>query len=86
METPVCESVGWEASASYRRRLLPIILTMQVSTNRNADVPHTRRRYVMKKFMVAIALFAIIAIPTLSTSVNAATVSPSSSEFGSNGY
>jgi len=40
----------------------------------------------MKKFMVAIALLAIIAIPTLSTSVNAATVSPSSSEFGSNGY
>ena len=85
METPVCESVGWEASASYRRRLLPMILTMQVSTNRNADFPHTRR-YVMKKFMVAIALLAIIAIPTLPTSVNAATVSPSSSEFGSNGY
>jgi hypothetical protein len=40
----------------------------------------------MKKFMVAIALFAIIAVPTLSTSANAATVSPSSSEFGSNGY
>jgi len=40
----------------------------------------------MKKFMVAIALLAIIAIPTLPTSVNAATVSPSSSEFGSNGY
>lgn len=27
-----------------------------------------------------------VAIPTLSTSVNAAPVSPSSSEFGSNGY
>lgn len=43
-------------------------------------------RYVMKKFIAAIALFTIITIPTLSTSVNAATVSPSSSEFGSNGY
>ena len=40
----------------------------------------------MKKFMAAIALFTVIAIPMLSTSVNAATVSPSSSEFGSNGY
>jgi len=40
----------------------------------------------MKKFMAAIALFTIVAIPTLSTSVNAATVSPSSSEFGGNGY
>ena len=40
----------------------------------------------MKKFIAALALFTIIAIPTLSTSVNAATVSPFSSEFGSNGY
>jgi hypothetical protein len=40
----------------------------------------------MKKFIAALALFAIIAVPALSTSVNAATVSPSSSEFGSNGY
>ena len=40
----------------------------------------------MKKFIAAIALFTIITIPMLSTSVNAATVSPSSSDFGSNGY
>jgi hypothetical protein len=40
----------------------------------------------MKKLIAALALFTIIAIPTLSTSVNAAPVSPSSSEFGSNGY
>jgi hypothetical protein len=31
-------------------------------------------------------LFAIIGIPTLSTSAGAATMSPSSSDFGSNGY
>ena len=40
----------------------------------------------MKKLIAAIALFTIIVIPTLSSSVNAATVSPSSSEFGDNGY
>ena len=40
----------------------------------------------MKKFVAALALFAVIAIPALSTSASAATVSPSSSEFGSNGY
>jgi hypothetical protein len=40
----------------------------------------------VKKLIAALALFTIIAIPSLSTSVNAATVSPSSSEFGSNGY
>ena len=40
----------------------------------------------MKKFIAALALFTIIAIPMLSTSVSAATMSPSSSEFGSNGY
>ena len=40
----------------------------------------------MKKVIAALALFAVIAIPTLSSSANAATVSPSSSEFGDNGY
>jgi hypothetical protein len=40
----------------------------------------------MKKFIIALALFATFAIPVLSTSASAATVSPSSSEFGSNGY
>jgi hypothetical protein len=80
MEVPMWESVGWEAGAVYRQRLPPD------DTNRNADLPHSRMRYVMKKFIAAIALFTIITIPTLSTSVNAATVSPSSSEFGSNGY
>jgi len=40
----------------------------------------------MKKLIAALALFTILTIPMLSTSSNAATVSPSSSEFGSNGY
>jgi hypothetical protein len=40
----------------------------------------------MKKFIAALALFTIIAIPTLSTAASAATVSPSSSAFGDNGY
>jgi hypothetical protein len=40
----------------------------------------------MKKFIAALALFTAIAIPMLSTSVSAATMSPSSSDFGSNGY
>jgi hypothetical protein len=65
---------------------LSMILNIQRSTDQNVDLPHRRRRYVMKKFIAALALFTIIAIPTLSTSVNAATVSPFSSEFGSNGY
>jgi hypothetical protein len=40
----------------------------------------------MKKLIAALALFTVLAIPMLSTASNAATVSPSSSEFGSNGY
>jgi hypothetical protein len=37
----------------------------------------------MRKFIAALAL---IAIPSLTVSANAAPVSPSSSAFGSNGY
>jgi hypothetical protein len=40
----------------------------------------------MRKFIAALALFTIIAIPTLCTSAGAASVSPSSPAFGSNGY
>jgi hypothetical protein len=63
-----------------------MILNMQRRQTETRIHPLRRRRYVMKKFMAAIALFTVIAIPMLSTSVNAATVSPSSSEFGGNGY
>jgi hypothetical protein len=44
------------------------------------------RRCVMKKFIAALALISLIAIPTLSGTANAALVSPSSSAFGDNGY
>jgi hypothetical protein len=40
----------------------------------------------MKKLIAALALFTVIAIPALSISASAATVSPSSSAFGDNGY
>jgi hypothetical protein len=39
----------------------------------------------MKMFIAALALAALIAIPT-SAPANAAPVSPASSSFGSNGY
>jgi len=40
----------------------------------------------MKKFFAVLALVAMIAVPTLAQTANAATVSPSSSSFGDNGY
>jgi hypothetical protein len=42
-------------------------------------------RSVMKNLMAALALFALIAVPTFATSASAQ-VSPASSSFGSNGY
>jgi hypothetical protein len=86
MEAPMRESVGWDASAVYRQRLPPDDTKYATVDKPKRGSSARRRRYVMKKFIAAIALFTIITIPTLSTSVNAATVSPSSSEFGSNGY
>jgi hypothetical protein len=44
------------------------------------------RRCVMKKFIAALALISLIAIPSLTQTANAAPVSPASSGFGSNGY
>jgi hypothetical protein len=40
----------------------------------------------MRKFIAALALFSLIAIPSLTQTANAAPVSPASSAFGSNGY
>jgi hypothetical protein len=40
----------------------------------------------MKKFIAALALISLIAIPSLTVTANAAPVSPSSFSFGSNGY
>ena len=40
----------------------------------------------MKKLIAALALLTAIAIPTLTTSASAASVSPSSPLFGENGY
>jgi len=44
------------------------------------------RRCDMRKFIAALALISLIAIPSLTVTANAAPVSPSSSSFGSNGY
>src|SRR5262249_12791837 len=40
----------------------------------------------MRKFIAALALISLIAIPSLTATANAAPVSPSSPAFGSNGY
>jgi hypothetical protein len=40
----------------------------------------------MRKFIAALALISLIAIPSLTQTANAATVSPASSAFGDNGY
>jgi hypothetical protein len=40
----------------------------------------------MRKFIAALALISLIAIPSLTVTASAAPVSPSSSAFGSNGY
>jgi hypothetical protein len=44
------------------------------------------RRCVMRKFIAALALISLIAIPSLTQTANAAPVSPASSAFGDNGY
>jgi hypothetical protein len=40
----------------------------------------------MRKFIAALALISLIAIPSLTVTANAAPVSPSTSAFASNGY
>jgi hypothetical protein len=40
----------------------------------------------MKTIIAALALAALISIPTFNAAANAAPVSPASSSFGSNGY
>jgi hypothetical protein len=40
----------------------------------------------MKMLIAALALAALIAVPTFTQPVNAAPMSPASSSFGSNGY
>jgi hypothetical protein len=45
-----------------------------------------KRTCVMRKFIAALALISLIAIPILTQTASAAPVSPSSSSFGSNGY
>jgi hypothetical protein len=40
----------------------------------------------MRKFIAALALISLIAIPALTLTANAAPVSPAGSAFGGNGY
>ena len=47
--------------------------------------PSVNWRSVMKKLIAALALVALISVPTLTTSASAQ-VSPASPTFGSNGY
>jgi len=43
-------------------------------------------RCVMRKFIAALALISLIAVPMAAQNASAAPVSPSSSAFGGNGY
>jgi hypothetical protein len=43
-------------------------------------------RRCVRKFVAALALISLIAIPSLTQTANAADVSPASPAFGSNGY
>jgi hypothetical protein len=43
-------------------------------------------RSIMKKLFAVLALVAMIVVPTLAQTANAAPVSPASSSFGDNGY
>jgi hypothetical protein len=43
-------------------------------------------RLIVKKFIAVLAVVIAIAIPTLTQTANAALVSPSSPQFGDNGY
>jgi uncharacterized protein (DUF302 family) len=65
---------------------LRLIPDVQRAAHANACRPQTTRRYVMKKFIAALALITLIAVPTLTVPASAASVSPSSSSFGDNGY
>jgi len=44
------------------------------------------QRSIMKKLIAVLTIVTLIAAPTFVQSVSAATVSPSSSAFGGNGY
>jgi hypothetical protein len=52
----------------------------------NRTMFRSKEMCVMRKFIAALALISLIAIPSLTVTANAAPVSPSSSSFGSNGY
>jgi len=64
----------------------------RIGAGRVASAPRKSRtnsptwRRVMKSLIAALALIALIAVPTLTIPVQAAPVSPASSSFGSNGY
>ena len=64
----------------------------RIGAGRVASAPRKSRtnsptwRRVMKMLIAALALATLIAVPTFTTPVQAAPMSPASSSFGSNGY
>jgi len=73
-----------------RRRRIHLPLRQARTDQSRADANQGRWskhwRDVMKMLFAALALAALIALPTFTPPANAAPVSPASSSFGSNGY
>ena len=63
-----------------------LLLRLSRTSRLKTDRPQTEWRYVMKKFIAALALVTVIAVPALILPASAADVSPSSPAFGDNGY
>ena len=64
----------------------PLLLQLPRTSRLKTDRPQTEWRSVMKKFIAALALVTMIAVPALTLPASAADVSPSSPAFGDNGY
>jgi hypothetical protein len=74
-----------DASLSSTRRHCKALAVSLLLFAENHGRSSVTWRSVMKKLIAALALFALIAVPTFATSASAQ-VSPASSSFGSNGY
>src|SRR3954452_5806565 len=85
----------YRLSGEYRRTISavlqafglgPLLLQLPRTSPLETDRPQTEWRYVMKKFIAALALGTMIAVPALTLPGSAADVSLSSPAFGDNGY
>src|SRR5215468_94361 len=70
------------SSIRHRCKALAVGLPLSAENHGRSSVTW---RSVMKKLIAALALMALLAVPTFATSAGAQ-VSPASASFGSNGY